>query len=206
MTSAVVLAGGASSRFGADKLAAPVGGRPLLHHALEAVAELADPIVLVLAPGAPVPPIPTRLVARVTVAHDAAAYRGPLAGLAAGLATLDDLDRGRDAGVLVVGGDMPGLRPAVLGLLADAVDRDPAIGAAVLEADPRSVLPLAIRPSLARPVVDARLRANRRALAGLLDELAIAVIPATAWRPLDPDGDTLRDVDTPADLGNARPG
>ena len=39
--SAIVLAGGASTRFGRDKLAEPVDGRPLLHHAAEAVAAVA---------------------------------------------------------------------------------------------------------------------------------------------------------------------
>ena len=54
---ALVLAGGASSRFGSDKLAATLDGRPLLHHALEAVAAVADRIVLVVAPGAPLPSV-----------------------------------------------------------------------------------------------------------------------------------------------------
>ena len=42
----IILAGGASARFGSDKLAAPVGGRPLLQHALEAVAAVAHDLVL----------------------------------------------------------------------------------------------------------------------------------------------------------------
>src|SRR6478736_1513164 len=52
---AIVLAGGASTRFGTDKLASELDGRPLLHHALERAAEAADRIVLVLAPDAGVP-------------------------------------------------------------------------------------------------------------------------------------------------------
>ena len=53
--------------------------------------------------------------------RDAVAHRGPLAGLAAGLVALADIDRGYDAAAVVVGGDMPHLVPAVLELLAAAV-------------------------------------------------------------------------------------
>ncbi len=105
---AIVLAGGRSSRFGRDKLAEPIDGRPLLHHAIEAVRAVATDIVVVAAPGANllVPP-------GVRVAHDPEAFEGPLAGLAAGLAALDRaIER-----VVIVAGDMPTLEPAVLSRL-----------------------------------------------------------------------------------------
>jgi hypothetical protein len=34
----------------------------------------------------------------------------------------------------------------------------------------------------------------------LVDALGATVIPVTGWRPLDPTGATLLDVDTPGDL------
>ena len=108
--------------------------------------------------------------------RDAIAHGGPLAGLAAGLVALADIDRGFDGPAVVVGGDMPQLVPAVLALLAATVDADPAIGGASLEADPPCVLPLAIRPSLAHPVIDALLREDRRALRALLDRLPMALV------------------------------
>ena len=200
MTSAIVLAGGASRRFGGDKLLADLDGRPLLHHALDVLATIANPIVVVLAPGAPDPPIPGTLAGAVSFARDPARHQGPLAGVAAGLRALADLDRGHDAPSIVVGGDMPHLVPEVLALLVAALDAHPASGAAMLEADPPCVLPLALRPSLARPAVDALLGLDRRALLGLLDALPTAVVPAGAWRAIDPSGRTLDDVDTPADL------
>ena len=49
---AIVLAGGRSSRFGRDKLAEIVDGRPLLDHAIDAVRAVATDIVVVVAPGA----------------------------------------------------------------------------------------------------------------------------------------------------------
>jgi molybdopterin-guanine dinucleotide biosynthesis protein A len=199
-TAAIVLAGGASSRFGADKLTALLDGRPLLHHALAAVDEVAATIVIVLAPDATAPSLPV-LRGRLLVAHDAAAHQGPLAGLAAGLAVLP---AGVERAVLV-GGDMPSLVPAVLATQLAALDADPLLGAVTLETEPPSSLPMALRPSLLVPAASALLAADRRALQAVLASGPSAVVPATVWRPLDPDARTLHDVDTPQDLPTPRP-
>jgi molybdopterin-guanine dinucleotide biosynthesis protein A len=195
-SAAIVLAGGASSRFGGDKLAAVYLGRPVLHHALASAAAVADPVVLVLAPGAPLPALPAGLDRSLLIARDAVAHQGPLAGLAGGLAALP-------AGVeraIVVAGDMPALVPAVLRALLDAIGPDAGVAVASLEADPTSPLPMAVRPSLAGPAITALLAADRRSLRALLEAVPSVVVPAATWRRLDPDAATLRDVDTPGDL------
>jgi molybdopterin-guanine dinucleotide biosynthesis protein A len=201
MTSAIVLAGGASTRFGSDKLLADLDGRPVLHHAIEALGGIANPIVVVIAPDGPLPPIPAGLEHQVAITRDGIRHGGPLAGLAAGLVALADIDRGFDAPAIVVGGDMPHLVPGVLSLLAAAVDGDPAIGGAILGADPPCVLPLAVRPSIAGPLVQALLAEDRRALRALLDRLPVVVVPVAAWRAVDPAARSLIDIDLPADLG-----
>lgn len=196
---AVVLAGGASSRFGGNKLAAPLGGRPVLDHALAAVAGITDVVVVVIGPGDPAPAIRGDLGVEVVVARDVVAHQGPLAGLAAGLAALRETGRPIDI-ALVVAGDMPTLVPDVLRLLVEALAADPTLGVARLESEPVSVLPAAMRPGIAVPAAAALLAADRRSLRGLLDVVPSASISAAEWRALDPDGATLRDVDTPADL------
>lgn len=197
-SAAIVLAGGASTRFGGDKLAARLDGRPLLDHPLAAVDELAATIVLVMAPEAAPPSLPA-LRARVLVAHDTEAHEGPLAGLAAGLAALAEAQPAIDLAILV-GGDMPLLVPGVMALQLDALAADPALGAVTLESESIAPLPMAARPSLVAPAAAAVLADGRRALRGVLRFVPAAVVPAKAWRVLDPAGATLRDVDTPGDL------
>jgi molybdenum cofactor guanylyltransferase len=191
---AIVLAGGRSARFGRDKLAEPIDGRPLLSHAIDAVRAV-DPgldLVVVGAPGAS-PSVPPE----VGLVHDARAFEGPLAGLATGFGALvPDVDR-----VIVVGGDMPGLVPAVLRLLASTLADDPAIDLVLLAGDDRTrPLPSAIRRSSGAGATEILLAAGERRLRALTEVLTTAVIPAPAWRSLDPSGATLDDVDTPADL------
>ena len=191
---AVVLAGGRSARFGRDKLAEPVDGTPMLDRAVDAVAAV-DPdieIVVVTAAG-DARALPSR--ARRTT--DPRPFEGPLAGLLTGLVALTEAV---DA-VVVVGGDMPSLEPAVLHLLVDAVDAK--TPAAVLEGDDRArPLPMALHRSDAETAARRLLGDGERRLRALPTALGAAVVPAATWRVLDPDGGTLRDVDVPADLSS----
>ena len=213
MTTAIVLAGGASSRFGGDKLAADLDGAPVLHHALRAVAAVADGIVLVLAPGVPVPMLPLELEGRIVVARDPEAGGGPLAGLAAGLAAMavgsapsaGDLTAVRDHPpriALVVGGDMPWLAPGVLRRMVERLEAAKELAAITLDASPPAPLPMAVQAAAAGPATLACLADGRRSLRALLDALPATTLPADDWRALDPGGATLRDIDTPDDLAH----
>jgi molybdopterin-guanine dinucleotide biosynthesis protein A len=186
---AIVLAGGRSSRFGRDKLAEPVGGRPMLDLAIDAVRVVAIDIVVVTAPDGSPTNSPD-----VAIARDARAFEGPLAGLAAGLAAFDPSVRR----AIVVGGDMPSLVPPVLQRMLDELASADVV---VLETDdgPRP-LPLAIRPVVVRPVIDRLLAAGERRLRALLTAVRVVALDQATWRQDDPDGASLRDVDVPEDL------
>lgn len=188
-TSAVVLAGGRSRRFGRDKLAEPLGDRTLLERAIDAVRPVAVEIVVVTAPD------DGRLVhGDVIVIGDAAAFGGPLVGLAAGLGRVS-----RPV-VLVVGGDMPAMVPSLLQAMVERL-ADPAIEAVALEWDGRGrPLPIALRTAPAAAAAERLLASGERRLRAILESLSTAIIDEPTWRALDPDGATLRDVDTPADL------
>lgn len=190
---AVVLAGGRSTRFGSDKLAAELDGRPLLRHAIDGVRTVAGEVVVVVAPGA-APPLPDG----VRVAYDARPFDGPLAGLAAGLAAIGpDVER-----VVVVGGDMPRLVPAVLRRLVAALAADPAAVLAVLAVgDDRPPLPMAIDTRRGTAAVTNLLERGERRLRALTEDLPTVVVPEDAWRADDPAGSSLLDVDEVADLG-----
>ncbi len=189
-TAAIVLAGGRSSRFGRDKLAELVDGIPILERAVGAATGIVDEVLVVVAPGAT-----AAIPAGARRIDDARAFEGPLAGVDAGLAATD-----ADV-VLVVGGDMPSLVPAVLRRLIDAL-ADPSVDAAVLEAGGRHrPLPMALRRGPAIAVTATLLGSDERRLRALRDGLALAVIPDAEWQMDDPDGATLRDIDSPDDLG-----
>jgi molybdopterin-guanine dinucleotide biosynthesis protein A len=91
-------------RFGRDKLLEPIDGVPLVARAVTALAEVADEIVVVTAPGWSLPPgMPAGVELRVVA--DDPPFEGPLAGVAQGLAVA------QHEVVLVAGGDMPALVP-----------------------------------------------------------------------------------------------
>ena len=183
-----MLAGGRSSRFGRDKLAEPIHGRPMLHHAIAAVRTLTDEIVVVagVETGPSVPD-------DVRVIHDDRPFEGPLSALGIGLSA-SPADY-----VIVVGGDMPTLVPAVLGRLLAALGDD--VAAAILEVEGgRAILPMALIRAPASAAVGRLVDAGERRLGTLLEVLEVQVLPAVEWRVDDPEGLTLRDIDTPADL------
>ncbi len=80
----IVLCGGRSSRMGRPKAWLPFGDELMLQRVLRVLGEVVGPVVVVAAPGQDVPPLP----AGVEVVRDEVEGRGPLQGLAAGLAAL----------------------------------------------------------------------------------------------------------------------
>jgi molybdenum cofactor guanylyltransferase len=192
--SAIVLAGGRSSRFGRDKLAEPVGGRPLLHHAIEGVRSVAAEVVVVVAPDAS-----RELPGDVIVIHDPTPFEGPLAGLAAGLRAA------RHAVCLVVGGDSPSLVTGVLELLVAALD-DRSIDAAVVDdAGRRRPLPAALRRDPGLAAAERLLGGGQRRLRLVFEALPTQTLREELWRRVDPEGATLRDIDTLDDLAGVKP-
>ena len=191
--SGIVLAGGRSARFGRDKLAEPIDGRPLLHHAVEAVAAVAIDVIVVAPPDAE-PPLPDG----VRLVHDEAPFEGPLAGCMRGLLAA------REPLVVVAGGDMPSLDPAVLAVLIRALVASSADAALLEHRGRRQQLPFAMRTGAGTDTAQRLLAQGERRLGALTDRLTVRVLVEEEWRPLDPDARTLRDVDEPADLPGSR--
>jgi molybdenum cofactor guanylyltransferase len=77
--SAVVLAGGKSSRMGRPKALLPFGDEPLIVHIVRALKHIFEEIVVVAAPGQEMPALTVKLV------RDEVAYQGPVGGIYYGL-------------------------------------------------------------------------------------------------------------------------
>jgi len=165
-------------------------GRPLLLHALEVVDALSDETLLVISPETE---DPEGLPFGVRVVHDPKAFRGPLAGLSAGLA------RATGDVAMVVGGDMPRLAPLVLAQMRRMLESSDTDAVALLEGDDVRPLPLLLR-TRARPIVDDLLRKGDRSLRALLASLSTVEFEEPEWRKLDPEGGSLVDVDNLDDL------
>jgi molybdenum cofactor guanylyltransferase len=202
--SAIVLAGGRSSRFGAPKLEAEIEGVTLLEHVIRAVAAVASDIIVSLPADISVPEPALGVVPGdgvIRFVRDRETYGGPLVGLATAL----DVTTGRAA--ILVAGDMPRLHPAVLRAMLDALEattnpsgqaRPEAI---VLRSDGEArPLPVALRIDAARRAANETLGAGERSLRAMLGRLAVEELAPETWRALDPRGETLVDIDAPADL------
>lgn len=107
---AVVLAGGAARRMGGvDKPARPVGGRPMLHRVLAAVADADQRIVV--GPSVPLPD-------GVRTTREKPPGGGPVAAIVAGLALLDPAT----TTVALLAADLPLLTAAAVTELRRALD------------------------------------------------------------------------------------
>lgn len=191
-----MLAGGRSTRFGADKLAADYRGLPLLHHAILALGAVCDDVVVVLAPGEE----PRNLPPGARITHDPTEGEGPLAGLHQGL-----LSAVRADAVVVAGGDMPELHPAVLIEMLRVLDEASADAVALADGGRPRPLPCVLRTWPAADMTHTLLHAGRRRLRDVLDALRTAVIDEETWTALDPGRQTVFDVDEPGDLAAGPP-
>ena len=138
------------------------------------------------------------LAAPIQLVLDLRTGEGPLAGLEAGLtAAADDI-------ALVVAGDMPWLDRDVLRLLVARLASGSAADLVCLMHDGRpQPFPAACRRESALVRVTALLDGGERRLRALLDHQSVEALDESTWRTVDPDGRSLLDIDTPADLARA---
>jgi molybdenum cofactor guanylyltransferase len=197
----IVLAGGRSSRMGTPKAALEWHGSTLLRRITGLVARGIDgPVVVVRAPGQELPALP----ASVEVIEDAREGRGPLQGLAAGLAALED-----EAEVAYASStDAPLLHPAFVRRVVGALDADIDVVLPRAGGFPHP-LAAAYRTAL-RPLVERLLDADRLRPAFLFDECRVlrldedALLGDAALAAADPELDSVLNLNEPADYEAAR--
>ena len=185
----IILCGGQSRRMGRPKAWLPFGPELMLQRVARLLGEVVGPVVVVAAPGQDVPELP----ARVAIVRDPVSDRGPLQGLAAGLAALPD---GVDL-AYATATDVPFLRPAWVGRLAELIgDHDLAIPEIGGYLHPLAAL---YRPKTVLPVVARLLSGGRLRPVFLLEDLEGLRVDAGMMRGVDPELGTLRNLNTPDD-------
>jgi len=205
--SGAVIAGGTSRRLGTDKRLVSVEGRTLLARTVASLRPLVDDVHVIVATDADRALVHAALASDptgsgstsstgstpVAVDLDLRPGEGPAAGLETALASA------RHDLVLVLATDHPWLTPSVLALLVERAATSTTLAVA-LEGTrgPEPLLAVYRRDALA--TVRESLDAGVRRLQDVLAALDAVVVPAAQWRPLDPDGRTLDDVDRPEDL------
>ena len=188
--SGIILAGGRSSRMGVDKASLELAGVTMLQRSVDRLAPAVDMLVLVAAPGRPLPPVTTGLP--VEVVEDPVEGEGPLVGIAAGLEAC------RSTAAVVVAVDMPFVDARLVRALVERLD-----------ATHRWVVPIAHgRPQPlcsafavdALPVVQAHLEAGERAPMAVAADLVAYPMQPEEWRELDPEGRSFVNVNTPEEF------
>jgi molybdenum cofactor guanylyltransferase len=197
----IVLAGGRSSRMGTPKAALEWHGSTLLRRTASILDRATDgPVVVVRAPGQVLPELPPQ----VEVVDDPREGLGPVQGLAAGLAAV----AGRAQIAFACSTDLPFLHPAFARRVLRAAQEGADVGLPVARGYPQP-LAAAYRTSLA-PVAERLVKEGRLRPAFLFEECAVTRLDEAALREdpilaaLDPDLDSVLNVNEPGDYADAR--
>lgn len=178
--------------MGRAKAWLPIAGELMLPRVVRLLGEIVAPVVVVAAPDQEVPPLPVE----VAVVRDEQRGRGPLQGLAAGLAAL----QGCVTAAYVSSCDVPFLRPAfvrrLIELLGDHTICVPRMGAyhhplaAVYRIDVVEVVRRLLGENRLRPFF-------------LFEAVPTRVVEASELADVDPVCDSLRNLNTPEDYERA---
>ncbi len=174
----LVLAGGASRRFGTDKAVVPVDGVPMVQRVFDTLCPVVSEVVISIGQK-------DRLPVKGRTVRDVFTGCGPLAGLHAGLTVCNT------TWLLVVACDLPFVRSGDLQNLLGARTSD--LLATVAVASSGSVQPLcACYHASVLPLAEEMLASEQRSMHGLLDRIP--------WTAVTVPEKALRNVNTPEDL------
>jgi molybdopterin-guanine dinucleotide biosynthesis protein A len=188
----IILCGGQSKRMGTPKAWLPIGGELMLPRVVRLLGEAVTPIVVVAALEQDLPPLP----GDVRIVRDEEQGRGPLQGLAAGLAAL----QGSADAAYASSCDVPFLRPAFVQRMIELIGAQhicvPHIAAYhhPLAAVYRVEVLDAVRKLLGE---------NRLRPVFLFDAVPTRVVRADELQGVDPAFETLRNLNTPEEYEQA---
>jgi molybdenum cofactor guanylyltransferase len=191
--SGILLAGGASRRFGRSKVVEAVDGAPLFHRPLRALLDSCDDVVIVLGPASADLQLPAG-ADRARFVRDQVAHEGPLAGTRVGLENV----RGEYAAL--VAADMPGVRSQLLAFMAGLAEGADSKAVVLSDSGGPRPLPAVLNVAAALALARQLLEAGERRLRALIGGLATEGVPEAVWKEVDAQGAWRHDVDVPGDL------
>ena len=184
-------AGGRSRRMGRDKALVELDGQPMLAHVLERVSDLGQ--------------AQTLLVSNDHSAHarfglpmlrDALPEGGSLGGIYTALL------HSRYGHTLVVACDMPFLSPALLRhMLALREEGEYDVIVPRVAGYPQGLHAVYSQACIAP--IRAQIESGRLKVIGFYDQVRVRYLDEAEWRPLDPDGRALHNLNTPEELAAA---
>lgn len=188
----IVLCGGQSKRMGKPKAWLPIAGELMLPRVVRLLGEVVSPIVVVAAPGQGLPALPED----VQIVRDEQEGRGPLQGLAAGLAAL----RGQVDVAYASSCDVPFLRPAFVRRMVELLGSQqicvPNVGAYYHSL--AAVYRLQVLDQVVKLLAENRLRP-----AFLFEAAPTRIVSADELADVDPTFESLRNLNTPEDYERA---
>ena len=196
-SSAIILAGGLSKRFGKDKGLLLLAGKPLVKHVLDAVGNAADEKIVVVSSREHVDKYKKATDARASILVDRDNTHSPLAG------ALTGFEAAHGDYSLLLPCDTPFVSRDILSLLLELC---PGRNACVPRWPNGYVEPLqaVYRTESAKNSSDVALRAGKLDVQAMLDSLqSVRYISTLVLQQLDPELRTFFNVNTPLDLKKA---
>jgi molybdopterin-guanine dinucleotide biosynthesis protein A len=184
----IILCGGQSKRMGRPKAWLPFGDERMLPRVVRLLGEAIAPVCVVAAPDQDVPPLPRD----VEIVRDEEKGRGPLQGLAAGLAWLET----KAEAAYLSSCDVPFLRPEFVRRLIDLLDGYEIVVPHV--AGFHHPLAAVYRIGVAAHVNEL-LAHDRLRPVYLFEKAATRVVEADEIADVDPAFQSLRNLNTPED-------
>ncbi len=192
--SAIVLAGGFSLRFGQDKAALALNGKPLLKHVVDAVIPIVDEIIVVTNAPERAREYAKFLNSRVKFAQDAEEAKGPLMGTLAGF----EVTQAKYAALLAA--DSPLINREVVELLFDLCKGKTAV---IPRWPNEQIEPLHAIYHAASAAKAARMALDdgKLDMRSMIDNLGgVRYVSTLVVQELDPELKTFFNVNTPVDL------
>ena len=185
---AVILAGGKSSRMGRPKAMLPFRGEPLITHVVRGLRPLFADVVVVAAAGQELPELPATLV------RDEVAHQGPVGGIAYGLGACGG------AAAFVTSCDVPFLsRP----LVSHLVSRLPGHDVVVPYWEGRFQPLHAVYRRSVLPLLEGQLERGELRPVFLYDKVRTLKVEEDEVRAFDPDGSSFFNMNTQEDYAAA---